>query len=224
MECLLVPVVRDVIILSVSVAQCRFRIELEVLAYEFLAFRHREHLISEASVVLVEEGGVGVGVCLVGRLSCIYLRVIHHPVMGLVVLCRVGYDIVLGNEPGIGAPFRVKLDDSILSACPFCCDEHYAVGSSCTVDGTGGGVFKDRHGLHIVRIDFRDGSVVWHSVHNVKRGIAGTHGADTPDADGGPARSRVSGRTYHLHSRGCSRKGAGHICHGPGLDSLCPDH
>ena len=98
MEGFLVPVVRNIVVLSVRVSEGRIRIELEILSDELLSLRNSEYLIAKTAVVLVKKSGVGICVCFLRCLACIYLRVVHHLVMSLVVLGRVCNYIILRNQ------------------------------------------------------------------------------------------------------------------------------
>ena len=144
--------------------------------------------------------------------------------MGLIVLCGVGDDIILRNESGIGSPFRIELDHGIASACPFGGDEHYSVGSACSVDCARCSILEHGHGLHVVRIDFRDRSVIRHSVHNIEWSVAGTHRAYASDAYGSGTVCGVTGRGNYLDSRCSTCQRAGDIGDGPCLDGFGIDH
>ena len=54
MEGFLVPVIRNIVVLSVRVSEGRIRIELEILSDELLSLRNSEYLIAKAAVVLVK--------------------------------------------------------------------------------------------------------------------------------------------------------------------------
>ena len=81
-----IPVIRDIEVFPVGISERRFRVEAEILAYESFPGRNFEDLISESSVVLVEEVCVGICICFFRSLACIDLRVVHHPVVGFVIL------------------------------------------------------------------------------------------------------------------------------------------
>ena len=97
-EGLLVPVVRTVVVFPVSVAKGRMRVQPEVLTYELLALRNGIDLISQTSVIVVEEIGVSICICLGWGLARIYLRVVHHTVVGFVVLGGVGNHVILRDQ------------------------------------------------------------------------------------------------------------------------------
>ena len=174
-ESFFVPVVGDVVVFTVGVSKDCLRIEFEVAADEGFSRWNCEDLISESAVVLVEEGGVGKCICLVRTLSCIDLRVVHHPVVSLVIFCRVSDDVVLWDKSGVRSPFCVKTDDCILASGSFGGDEDNSVGATGTVDCTCRSVFQDGHRFDIVRVYVRDRSVERHSVHNDQWRIAGAH-------------------------------------------------
>ena len=98
-ECKSIPVVRYVIVLAVGVSQYSRRIHFEVFTYELFACRDRIYLISESSVVLVEEVGVCICICFGWTFTRIYLRIVHHPIVCLIVEGRIGNDVILRYEP-----------------------------------------------------------------------------------------------------------------------------
>ena len=63
-ENLVIPVVRGIVIFPIAVSEGRVRVEPEVGTYELLPCRDSEHLIAQTSVGGVEQGVVGIPVCL----------------------------------------------------------------------------------------------------------------------------------------------------------------
>ena len=186
MECLSIPIIGNIEVFSITVSKHCFRINSEILSDEILAVRNRKDLVSETAVISVEQVCVGICICLFRCLSGIYLRVVHHPVVSLVIKCRVVDDVILRNQTRIRTPSCVKLySPSRCAGSLLGRDQYDAICTACAIDCRCCCIFKHCHRFHIVRVDIRDVSVVRHSVYYVERSIACAHRSYTTDSDTG---------------------------------------
>ena len=62
MEHLIIPVVWNVVVLTVIVSEGSVRIELEVVTYKVLSLRECVNEVTETAVVLIEEVFVGISI------------------------------------------------------------------------------------------------------------------------------------------------------------------
>ena len=140
----------------------------------------------------------------------IQILVVQHGVVGLVVLTGIGDNVVLRDEAGVHAPTAVELHLGVAALTFLGGNNHNTVCTAVTINGAGGSILKNGHGLNILRVDVGDGAIVRNTVHNVERGVGGTHGTDTTDADrGSTTAGRVAAGGSYLHTRGGTGEGAG---------------
>ena len=92
--------------------------------------------------------------------------------MRLIIHGRIGNHVVLEKGVGVHTHLCVQCNDGIALLGALCGDDNDTVGTTGTIQGVGGGVLKNGHGLHVVRVDVVDVSVVRHAVHNIQRGVS----------------------------------------------------
>ena len=205
-----VPVIRNIVIFTIRVTQLCVRIQLEVGTNEVFSFRNSVYQITQTTVFLVQEVLVSIGIALCNGVTGIQILVVQHGVVGLVVLTGIGDNVVLRDEAGVHTPTAIELHLGVAGLTFLGGDNHNTVCTAVTINGAGGSILKNGHGLYILRVDVGDGAIVRNTVHNVERAVGGTHGTDTTDADrGSTTAGRVAAGGSYLHTRGSTCEGAG---------------
>ena len=87
-------------------------------------------------------------------------------------------------------------------------DEHYARGSTCTIDGTGRGILQHRDALDVVGIE--QGNVSLDAIDQ-HQGRSGIHRRETADTHAAGLAAWFTARTEHSHTRHFSLHGAEHV-------------
>ena len=209
MEHLVVPVVREIVVLTVGVAERSVRIQAEVVTDELFALRQGVHLVTQTAVALVVEIAIGIGIGLSDAVARVVIVVIHVLVVRLVVLARIRDHVVVGDQAAAGTDTGVELDDGVAGLGTLGGDEDDTVRTAVAVNGGSRSVLQDGHGLDVLRVDVGNGTLIRNTVNDDERGVGSRHGTDATDADGRRAGGRVTRAGNDLDTGGSSGEGVG---------------
>ena len=168
---LVVPVIGQIVVLTIVATQRGIGVQLEVVAHEVLALRQGVDIVTQTTIVLVEQVVVGIGISLSLRTTIVDHAVVHSLVVGLIVLSRVGDDIIARDEAAVATPLGIEPHLSVLSSTLglLGCDDDHTIGTTVTVDGTGRSILQHRHRLDILRVDRSHALIHRHTVDHVQR-------------------------------------------------------
>ena len=142
-EHLVVPVVGEIVVLTVAVAELCVGVQAEVGTDELFAFGKGEHLVTDTTVVAVVEGRVCHCIGFSLGMAGIVVFVVQFLVPGFVVLSGVGNDVVVGDEAVVAAEPCIELDACLAYITLLSGDEDDTVCTAVTIDGRCGCVLQD---------------------------------------------------------------------------------
>ena len=126
------------------------------------------------------------------------------------------------NGEGSETDIRPEGNPALLALALLRGDHDDAVRGAGAVQGGGGRILEDGHGLDVTRGDGVDVTRIGHPVHHVQRRARGVHGADTADVDG-TAVTRLAAGVDDLDTRAEALEGLGDIGRRNLLDVLLLD-
>ena len=140
----------------------------------------------------LQEAGRRVAVCLSEAHDTRVVHVVAHRFPGhLIVLARIGDDVVRRNGPRVDTHFRIKGDVHLAGGAMLGGDDDDTVGATGAVHGVGRRILEDGDGLQILRRKGVQGAFIRHAVHHDQRRSGCVDRTETTDLEAGAGAGRA---------------------------------
>ena len=150
--------------------------------------------------------------------------VVKQGVVSLVELSGIGDHVVVHDGTGVDTHASVEVYLGVSAAAALGRHEDDTGGTTGAVQGGGGSVFQDSHGLDVVLRNVGQAGRIRSAIYNDERIHGRLHGCETANVDVTCAGTRSTGSALDLETRDGTDQGVGYVGRGTLLEIVGPNH